>query len=358
MVENWKWPLLVVASMAMAIPACGPMAAGSGSDTTETATVEGRVVNTYLHRFGIIRPDATVSHEFRIANPSDTAWTIKRIESSCGCAVPTAASKTVPPRGATVVSVAYHAPNTAYGDARRHVQLTFAEPEAPAVRLLIEAAVRAPIVASPNLVRFFASRQNQRGPTSIAVTALNFTSGRWDTIQVSATEPWLTATATPAALTRTDAWHSDALQAWTISVEANTDSLADGVHPAELIISPSGATDISCKVPVEVTVVPAYSMAPGQLFFGEVRRGGVASAAMIIQFREDVPALDTSSVRVVPEGPAQGVELQWKPIGARAWDLVVRTTFADGCREFVDGHLKLSFPGNLRLKSPSGTRRA
>lgn len=163
----------------------------AAAPAARTDRVPARSVVTLQHDFGLLRPHAGASHEFAIANPSDTVWTIRQVHSGCGCAVASLSTDRITPGSTAIAKVTYRAPKEQNAEERRTVTIQFAEASAPHVRLVVEANIRAPLVAVPEALRFEASECQRESPLCAVINVSNFTNERWPSIDSSPSTTWL-----------------------------------------------------------------------------------------------------------------------------------------------------------------------
>lgn len=242
------------------VPACSRT---GGSPGTANAGVP---IKTYSHNFGILRPSDSVSHDFLIENADKIAWTIDRVESTCGCAVPSVSRKRVLPGGSTSVKVTFQAPDAKYANVRRHVTVRFAEASKPEIRLAIQAAIRAPVVLSPKAVRLNVPKVQQNSSPSAVVTASNFSGQTWSKLEVHSEQAWLSAVASLVESGPKADEDIAPIQVWAISVKVNAESLKPGYQLAELALFTPGSHDAACTLPVAVTIEEPIEVTPSRLF--------------------------------------------------------------------------------------------
>jgi|GEM_PF-5260660 len=95
------------------------LASGCGSESLTVSTIRDadfRDIEANLppengqsdhHDFGWVLPNSELVHNFVITNDSSHPWVIESVKSTCGCAVPRLARKTVPPHESVPVSVVF-----------------------------------------------------------------------------------------------------------------------------------------------------------------------------------------------------------------------------------------------------------
>lgn len=297
---------------------------------------------TYAQHYGVIRPSASATRRFDISNSSNDTWTVKDIETNCGCTVPTVSTMEVAPGAALEVAVAYTAPDVPFGEASRVVKVRFNELLAPEVRLLVRAAVRAPLVASPATLSFSLSQQCKDSDRTIVLTAFNFTDNNWKTVECSCSEPWLKAVATKISPIDDGVSSVPARQAWAIAVTVTDPILPPGFRTADLVVINSDDSNTQCVVPIRLNVALPFTLSPSRLFLGEVRPREHATSSVDIKFNEDHPQFRPGSVSTTHDGPAAPFELKWTKRSDRQWTITVETRFDAHPGDFVAGRLLLS----------------
>jgi hypothetical protein len=250
---------------------------GFGSGGTGESQTSPRTI-TLKHDFGVVRPSQSVSHEFRVTNPSDSAWTFAQFRITCGCTVADISSEVIPPGGSATVTFSYRPPSEV-GDDRRSIDVVFQEPSAPLVRLTVEAKAREPVSLFP--VRAQLPRAMHGRPHETRVFVGNYTAADVSPPKLVGSHPWLSIGEPRTEPIPTD--DPTVRQYWSVPVVVDTGRLTSGRHEGSVTLAPGQPHATGQRTVIEVEVVPPLEPNPSQLFFGTVRPGRPSSVTFSVR---------------------------------------------------------------------------
>jgi hypothetical protein len=218
-----------------------------------------------------------VSRRFTITNDSSSKWTLARLHNDCTCTAGQPRAEEVSPGDSMEVDVDYTA-RPANLDERRRVGLEFAEAAAPFVWLEIRACIRAPVSVFPPRPTIVPARgDHEEGSFEIH----NCTGQDVHLLAVRSSTPWLTVRSPVPIAPGDQAW---ARQVWRVVVEAKTDGLPAGRHPAQIDIQTDCPEAPVTPVPVELDLRGPVEAAPDQLAFGTISPGAPAKRRVLLRY--------------------------------------------------------------------------
>jgi hypothetical protein len=139
---------------------CNPYIASNTRASPETAPGAQPVEIIVEHDFGMIGGARELTNRFKIHNHSDHVWTIEEVETSCSCMVAEKTTKkTIEPYADGFIDVTYYSPAVA-GPIKRDLLVKIAEPDAPVIRLVVRAHVRATGTVSRSKIDIRTSQMN------------------------------------------------------------------------------------------------------------------------------------------------------------------------------------------------------
>jgi hypothetical protein len=243
---------------------------------------EGKPTRVLEEDVGLVRHGEQVRRRFTITNDSTSTWTLARIHNNCACTAGRPLTAAVAPGDSMEVDVDYTA-RPANLDDRRRVGLEFAEAAAPFVWLEIRACIRAPISVFPPRPTIVPAR-GDHGESSFEIH--NCTSQDVHLLSVRSSTPWLIARP-PVSIVPSD--HAWARQVWRVVLEAKTDGLPAGCHPAQIDIQTDCPEAPITPVPLDLDLRGPVEASPGQLAFGTIPPGTPARRKVLLRYATEDP---------------------------------------------------------------------
>src|SRR5262249_51804615 len=194
---------------------------------------------------GVVRHGQKLRLHFRIANDSQSKWTLARLHNSCACIAGRPRTEEVWPGSSMEIDLDYTAAPRNIDD-RHRVGVEFAEKDTPFVWLEARACTREPISISPSQPRIV---PDGRAPPETPLEIHNCTDGDVHLLSVQAVTPWLTVNEpVPAAGSE----YGRARQIWQVAVAAKADGLPAGRYQAHVKITTDCPQAPVKVVPVEL----------------------------------------------------------------------------------------------------------
>jgi hypothetical protein len=226
---------------------------------------------------GLIRPGQQVRRRFSITNDSGSKWTLARLHNGCVCTAGRPLTEEVLPGDSMIVDVDYTARPSNVDD-RRRVGVEFVEVAAPFVWLEIRACIRAPICVFPPRPTIVPAHQGHR---ESCFEIHNCTDQDVQSLSVRSSTPWLTVQP-PAPIAPSD--HPWARQVWRVVVEAKTDGLPSGRHPAQIDIQTDCPEAPVTPVPLDLDLREPVQAAPSQMAFGTISPGTSVKRRVLLRY--------------------------------------------------------------------------
>lgn len=271
-----------------------------------SAVPHATTIASLTHDFGRVRALSKVAHDFEIVNDSAVAWTVARTGSGCSCAVASLSRDVVPPGESLRTTVEFRAPARA-GLEYRPLEVAFREPEAPLVRLFVQADVYLPLAIQPALLEFQLSGS---APPAQAARIVNFDPLRWPELQVLSAPDWVRVEIGPPLIGPDAGLPEHALEQWPIRVEvvgapaAGSDELIDRIQFG--VPGPDGATG---GLGLRVRRTDHVRVFPSQLTLAE-QPASLQSQTLVLVWPAGTSP-DWAHVQIEYEG-VTGLDAQWE----------------------------------------------
>jgi hypothetical protein len=244
-----------------------PAAFSSSSDRARSQSTASARAKTLQHDFGLIRPGQVCTTRFSIQNDSAITWTLRSLSVGCACTVTHLSKLTIAPGERTELDVKYTAGAVSVDD-KRAIGVIFNEASAPAIRVELAAHVRAPATAEPQEAILPVVE-----PTATSTgyfTVMNFSDDLWSSVQATASEPWITLTATKREVPSKTSGSPTPTQVWTVAISARSTGLKEGMARAVAQvdgISTEGRVVASVDVPVLLRTEQPLTAVPASAYF-------------------------------------------------------------------------------------------
>ena len=115
-----------------------------------------------------VEPDDQQTATFQVKNPTNKAWTIRKVETECTCMTLKSEVKVIPANGTTSLEVAFHAPKTV-GPYDKRILLLTDDAQAKAITLELKARVGLPLTVEPATVDLGTLPAGQSSSQKIAI---------------------------------------------------------------------------------------------------------------------------------------------------------------------------------------------
>ena len=316
--------------------------------TIESATIDlnnptnsNAVVLT--HDFGVLRRAEKAFHRFAICNTSTIAWSVKRVEASCGCTIPHVSADHIMPGATEFVNIELTARNNV-SDTKNAVLIRFKEKSAPTIYLHVSARVRDALTIIPDEIKFRLPATSRDHDAIVNVS--NFGDTDWKSLVVTSSERWLHAKVIQ------DDRHlrpNSGRQQWQIYLRADRHSLNAGDYIANLQVSPFAQPNLAGAITVHLSVVSSLDIAPLQMFFGALRRADKrVTRNVVLQFLDE-PQFHPRNV-IVTTDLGSFLTTSLREQTARTW--LLSATINPGQKPVVDqaqvfrGQVQVAFPNN------------
>ncbi len=267
--------------LALPIACSHPTEPDAFNDAPDTFHMLSNNVRVFRHSFGVVKPHSTSKHRFRIANDTQSTWTLSELGLTCSCTAPEIDWTAIAPGETASIDVVYNSDGRNKDD-RRLITVHFAEEEAPKLQLELVALVRANVVAAPSELRLSLPSGEVRNEGLF----LNvYKDNDWADIKVTSSEPWVTAVtqlAYDGSFRYGDPESTSPRQKWECITTIDSRELATGPHTATLAFHTLSPNDPVFTLPVYVDIQSPLSAVPDMLFFHDLKKNITSKATVAI----------------------------------------------------------------------------
>ncbi|MDA1052503.1 MAG: DUF1573 domain-containing protein [Planctomycetota bacterium] len=314
---------------------------------------------TIAHDFGVVAPNSLNVHRYPIENKSSTPWTPKVVKVSCTCTAPSMSSNVFLPGETNWVEVEYRAASKSADDLR-DIAVVFHEPEAPTIKLVVQAAIRSPITAVPAELNFGDLREGKQATRYVEIT--NWSRQPWTNLVADSESPWLQVDLqrieAPSAGDLAEAGEEvdsarTPTEVWRATVAIEIGKLADSTQTAQIFLRTSESelrldADDWLAVPVVARRIPSIRLIPGDLHFGIVRPGEPRVQAVRVVFADTFEGAE--EIQLV-SNLENDLDVQWTRTAGRIWEFHA-TLKAGGAEGAIEGEVLLMKEGMSVARMP------
>lgn len=294
--------------------AVGPVQNQKGDQRPNSASPRPLVMEADL---GILRPNQTVRAAFNVRNETSHVWSLKGVEATCGCTVPSVSSHAIEPGKSATVDIALTL-GTKVANIRTYVTLTFAESSAPQVKLVLKASVRHVMTALPGDA--ISETIAYGAQVDRVLSVQNHGMHPWQSVEVRSPFHWLKADATLASETPSGQ-SVGPLQYWRLSLHVDAKDLVPDRYSGVLHLSGVGDNEASLSLPIAINVLRPVRASPGDLFFGKVRSTEAVRRSIRFYFAPGMMPETTDLVSIENDRP--DLKIQWMETCKAYWELAV-----------------------------------
>lgn len=253
--------LLSLLPTVLAFLSCSYRNEGARPDTSEWDF-------SLTHDFARVRPNAQVTHEFKVHNATEEFWTLEKVVETCACSVVKPKSDGIAAGQSQVFVFTYRAGDADRED-RRSVLLRFDAGQRKAtVTLTITSRIRHDLTVYPAKLDFGQVAAGSRVPRTIRLE--NYTSTNWHGVSIQSSIPEIQLvrideTAQPAGtpLPR---------QVWTAEVLLTAGNLGQRSLHGCLSVR-ADAEESESQVPVVAHIIDDVTILPSVVSFGTIPPG-------------------------------------------------------------------------------------
>ncbi len=212
----------------------------------------------FEHDFGLVKPNSTHDHLFRVRSELGKSMEVKQFQAGCRCVVVASKKKRYDPGELVEVLVTYNAGLTSHDELQR-IEMEFTDARGPS--FVIRAMVRDQLHVSSETVDWRVTIQDEN-PTKVII-AYNYSDEDWASLHV-VTPSWVRC---KSVVLRDDAKNLEckARQSWDCTFSILPQDLAIGSHQSVIDFKAEG-NDCDVSVPTFVVVAAPFSVYPDRVY--------------------------------------------------------------------------------------------
>lgn len=263
------------------------------------------------HDYGPVLAGTQVDWVFPITNNTSLKWTPTRSTADCSCVVLNLPKKPINPGSTVNVTFSFRG-SAEPGPVTRTATIFFDHDEAPVLKLVLTANIKSRFELSPESATI-----NLETSDSATLTLTNYADAI-DRLKASSRVPWIEAN-----LEELDRKEIGAKQAWRLHLSADRTSAPEGIQYPRVDFSDQNGLLVGHAIIKSVNIAPV-SVAPSQLFFGEVAIGEHRERSILVKFNRASPPQTAEGFKV--SSIPKALSLKWEKISSESWKLTVLYT--------------------------------